>query len=135
MDEIESTRQSRLSRRQLQCLELVAQGYTSKQIGRTLSLSPSTVDNHIRGALERLNFSDRATAARALRAEALGGDRVYKPPSPHPAMLKLPPLGGTINTLSARHRVWHIVQIALLGIMGMAAAVITIAGLVNLFSR
>lgn len=127
---------NRLSERQRQCLGLVAQGFTSKEIGRQLGLSPSTVDNHIRSALERLNMSDRMAAARAVRAMTADGEQQTSgTDTPAPSLFALPPLGGTINSLSVRRRVWHIVQIALIGIMGMTAAVITIAGLVNLFSR
>ena len=54
----------RLSERQKQCLELVAKGHTSKEIGRLLGLSPSTVDNHLNIALERLGVDNRIAAAR-----------------------------------------------------------------------
>lgn len=141
MDETLQSPRVRLSERQRQCLELVGEGHTSKEIGRRLGLSPSTVDNHIRSALERLNVSNRATAVRAMRAMRATGSadgtaraasaidlRSFSP-------FALPPLGGAVNNLSSRRRVWHIVQIALFGIMGMTASVITIAGLVNLFSR
>jgi DNA-binding CsgD family transcriptional regulator len=138
MDVFNKPSRSRLSTRQRQCLDRVGQGYTSKEIGRQLGLSPSTVDSHIRAALERLNMSDRAEAARFVN---LGRDlEVDKEPAvvatdPVPrSFFRLPPLGGSVNDLSTRRRVWHIVQIALMGIMGMTAAVITIAGLVNLFS-
>jgi DNA-binding CsgD family transcriptional regulator len=129
---------SRLSIRQRQCLELVGKGYTSKEIGRQLNLSPSTVDNHLRGALQRLDLSNRAAAAR-LFAESHQLDTVeasilQSHNEVKQSLFRLPPLGGRVNNLSARRRVWHMVQIALFGIMGMSATVITIAGLVNLFS-
>jgi DNA-binding CsgD family transcriptional regulator len=124
----------RLSERQRQCLDGVAKGMTSKQIARDLGLSPSTVDNHIRLAIERLGAPDRAAAAQMLRGEV--GTDVHRKSVPQKyGLFTLPPLGGVKNELDARQRVFHIVQIALLGIMGMAAAVITIAGLVNLFGR
>jgi hypothetical protein len=107
---------------------------TSKQIGRELDLSPSTVDNHIRLAIERLGASDRADAAQIARA-ADGAQQSTRPAPQKLSLFALPPLGGVKNELDARQRIFHIVQIALLGIMGMAAAVITIAGLVNLFGR
>lgn len=127
-----------LSARQLACLQLVAQGKTSKEIGRSLALSPSTVDSHVRAALERLGAPDRATAARWL-AKDLGAGGVASDQRSNQirwqALFALPPLGGVRNELSARRRIYHVVQIAMLGIMGMAAAVVTIAGLVNLFER
>jgi DNA-binding CsgD family transcriptional regulator len=133
---------SRLSDRQRQCLDLVADGLTSKEIGRRLSLSPSTVDNHIRSALERLNVTDRSVAARAVRqswntendsASPDIGATAERAGVAQLSLLQFPPLGGAVNRLSAYVRIWHIVQIALIGIMGMAAAVLTIAGLVGLF--
>lgn len=139
----------RLSERQRQCLELVALGYTSKQIGRQLHIAPSTVDNHLSAALERLGMNNRADAARAMRARASAArpdvaDEAASPPADEPVesapsllseVLRLPPLGGSENRLSLRRRYVHVVQIALLGTMAMTAVVMTIAGLVQLFSR
>jgi DNA-binding CsgD family transcriptional regulator len=135
MDEDRVLALDRLSDRQRQCLGLVADGYTSKEIGRQLSLSPSTIDSHVRSALTVLNMSDRIVASRFLRESQKSG--FIEMPTTHAgdrSLFRLPPLGGSVNNLSARRRIWHIVQIALIGIMGMTAAVITIAGLVNLFS-
>lgn len=149
-----------LSSRQRQCLALVAEGRTSKEIGRALNLSPSTVDNHLRAALERLGLNSRAEAARALQrfqvgdaagAAASGSDQRMHGQAPEevPAqvtppeagennalnLLRLPLLGGAANKLSTRRRAFHLVQIALLGTMGMTAVTMTIAGLVQLLSR
>jgi DNA-binding CsgD family transcriptional regulator len=52
-----------LSRRQHQCLRLVGKGLTSKEIARQLGLSPSTVDNHVRLAMDKLNVANRMEAA------------------------------------------------------------------------
>jgi DNA-binding CsgD family transcriptional regulator len=138
MDENRSSAIARLSERQRQCLELVAQGFTSKEIGRQLGLSPSTIDAHLSGALDRLNLSDRAEAARRFRESQhvrhVTPQQTQVVELAERSSFRLPPLGGQVNNLSARRRVWHIVQIALMGIMGMTAAVVTIAGLVNLFS-
>ena len=63
----------KLTERQKDCLRLVAQGYTSKEIGRALDLSPSTVDNHILAAVQLLGAPSRGEAARLLvRTESLG---------------------------------------------------------------
>ena len=129
---------TRLSAQQRACLRLVAEGQTSKEIARVLTLSPSTVDSHVRAAIDRLGVRDRASAARALMAYEqnqtpsveVSSDRMERR-----SLLSLPPLGGVRNDLSIRRRMYHVVQIAMLGIMGMAAAVVTIAGLVNLFNR
>lgn len=123
----------RLSGRQRQCLELVAEGYTSKQIARELELSPSTVDNHLNAAVERLGLSGRAEAARALRNRTPSQDKAAAPRPP--SLLRLPPVGGSPNRLSLGRRYFHVVQIALLGTMAMTAIVMTIAGLVQLFNR
>ena len=128
---------TRLSARQKACLLLVAEGRTSKEIGRHLALSPSTVDSHIRAATHRLGARDRIAAARLLSEhEQIPVTPVQQPRSRLSAsMFSLPPLGGVRNDLSVRRRFYHIIQIAMLGIMGMTAAVVTIAGLVNLFAR
>jgi DNA-binding CsgD family transcriptional regulator len=153
----------RLSKRQRQCLALVANGYTSKEIGRDLGLSPSTVDNHINTAIERLGCNNRAIAAQIYRQEfqhnasryevsrqGLAGngrhiaaghnniithDGAASTASPLRAFFVPPPLGGRLNNLSLRRRYYHIFQIALLAIMGFSAATVTIAGIVHLFSK
>lgn len=57
-----------LSRRERQCLGLVADGLSSKEIGRQLDLSPRTVELHIARAMARLQAANRSEAvARALR--------------------------------------------------------------------
>lgn len=56
----------RLTERQKACLRLVGQGYTSKEIGRHLGISPATVDNHIRAVLDALQAETRQEAARLL---------------------------------------------------------------------
>lgn len=131
----------RLSERQRQCLDLVAEGRTSKEIARTLKLSPSTVDNHVRAALERLGLNNRADAARLMQASSSAALAPALPEEPIGAdrepfgLFRLPPIGGAENRLSLRRRYVHVIQIALLGTMGMTAVVMTIAGLVQLFSK
>lgn len=146
---------ARLSDRQRQCLELVAEGCTSKQIAREFDLSPSTVDNHLSAAVERMGMTSRAEAARALH-NATSGEvdftsalherpAPFEGPAPLPlardtdrqstSLLRPPPIGGAENRLSLGRRYFHVVQIALLGTMAMTAVVMTIAGLVQLFSK
>ena len=57
-------RVSRLSRGQLDCLLLVDQHFSSKEIAAELHISPHTVDQRIRGALQALGVERRAQAAR-----------------------------------------------------------------------
>jgi two-component system nitrate/nitrite response regulator NarL len=52
-----------LPRRQHQVAELVAQGWTNKQIAREIGISPATVKNHVHRVL---------TKARLPRRSALG---------------------------------------------------------------
>jgi DNA-binding CsgD family transcriptional regulator len=150
----------RLSERQKQCLSLVAEGHTSKQIGRILSLSPSTVDNHLSIALERLGVDSRGAAARLFIS-----NNQYISANPHAQaqidqhritdigtgarrdneaeyqaqlvapLLNIPPLGGKENHLSQRRRFYHVIQIMFLALMAFSAVTITIAGIVHLFSQ
>ena len=61
--DIES-RVARLSAGQLECLRLVDQHLSSKEIAAQLDISPHTVDQRIRGALQILGVERRAQAAR-----------------------------------------------------------------------
>ena len=57
---------ARLSRGQLDCLRLVGQHMSSKEIAAELKISPHTVDQRIRGALQILGVERRAHAARII---------------------------------------------------------------------
>lgn len=57
-------RVARLSPGQLECLRLVNQHLSSKEIAAELDISPHTVDQRIRGALQILGVERRAQAAR-----------------------------------------------------------------------
>src|SRR5688500_10738321 len=57
-------RVARLSRGQLDCLLLVDQHLSSKEIAAELHISPHTVDQRIRGALQTLGVERRTQAAR-----------------------------------------------------------------------
>ncbi len=50
--------------RQLECLVLVAMGYTSKEIGRKLSIGVDTVDEHVEKACAHLGAPSRRIAVR-----------------------------------------------------------------------
>jgi LuxR family transcriptional regulator, maltose regulon positive regulatory protein len=54
---------SRLSRRELEVLGLVAQGHTNREIARRLVLSEHTVNRHVANILRKLGLSSRAAAA------------------------------------------------------------------------
>ena len=57
-------RVQRLSVGQLDCLRLVNEHLSSKEIAATLAISPHTVDQRIRGALQILGVERRSQAAR-----------------------------------------------------------------------
>ena len=56
----------RLSPGQLECLRLVAEHLSSKEIAAMLGISPHTVDQRIRGALQVLQVERRTQAARII---------------------------------------------------------------------
>jgi len=65
---------SDLTARELQILELLAQGSTNKQIAGVLDISDNTVRHHVNNIMEKLRVSDRTEAvATALRQGVLSG--------------------------------------------------------------
>lgn len=65
---------SDLTARELQILELLAQGSTNKQIAGALDISDNTVRHHVNNIMEKLHVSDRTEAvATALRQGVLSG--------------------------------------------------------------
>ena len=52
-----------LTPREIQVLQLVAQGYTNRQIGEELSISEATVRTHMSKILSKLNLGSRTQAA------------------------------------------------------------------------
>lgn len=59
-----ATRLARLSPGQLDCLRLVERHLSSKEIAAQLGISPHTVDQRVRGALQILGVERRSQAAR-----------------------------------------------------------------------
>jgi DNA-binding CsgD family transcriptional regulator len=152
---MESDSVHRLTERQKECLRLVAQGYTSKEIGRALDLSPSTVDNHILAAVQSINATSRGDAARfltgvearqkmprepeALAEAQLSGLMSSSAKAPTLSILgrsiwTLPPLGGQRNALDAAERTLRIIQVAAIGFGTMMALTLLIAGALRIFS-
>lgn len=70
MDREISERIARLSAGQLECLRLVHQHLSSKEIAAELNISPHTVDQRIRGALQILGVERRSQAARLVAQAA-----------------------------------------------------------------
>lgn len=63
-----------LTRRELEILELLANGCGSQEIARRLYLSPKTVRNHVANILTKLDVPDRAQAIAAAKQAGLGCD-------------------------------------------------------------
>jgi DNA-binding CsgD family transcriptional regulator len=145
----------RLTDRQKDCLRLVAHGYTSKQIGRQLDLSPSTVDNHILAATQLLDAPSRAEAARILASietrqkipsqpSALAETNItglLSSPAEQPFLSifgvriwSLPPVGGHRNDLDATEKTIRILQVAAVGFATVISLAVLIAGAFRLFS-
>ncbi len=146
---------ARLTERQKDCLRLVAQGYTSKEIGRLLAISPATVDNHVRDALGILQVASRAEAARLLAAaeQETPADPGYDQPlisqlsrlaEPLPADPQagpadsprrrwrdrlIPPLGGARNSLGPEARLFAIIQVAVLGFASLFILTLGVAAI------
>jgi DNA-binding NarL/FixJ family response regulator len=59
-----------LSEREVEILELMAQGFTNREIAARLSLAEGTVKNYVTTILQKLGARDRTQAA--LRARELG---------------------------------------------------------------
>ncbi|MCA1661079.1 MAG: helix-turn-helix transcriptional regulator [Novosphingobium sp.] len=127
-----------LSKRQLACLELAAEGLTSKEIARRMRLSPSTVDNHIRAASARLGANGRREAVRLLKhgaSAAPEGSGMSKDGPEIRSFPLVPPLGGARNQLSVPMRLTSVFQVMLMGTAVMAATLFTISGLIEILSR
>lgn len=73
-----------LTPKQAEVMPLVYQGYNSKEIGRMLGISPTTVDQRVDGARRRLGATTRAEAARLFAAENKIPERVVYEPFPVP---------------------------------------------------
>ena len=69
---------ARLSQGQIECLLLVDRHHSSKEIAARLGISPHTVDQRIRGALEKLGVERRGEAARMVAAAISVDDEPYQ---------------------------------------------------------
>jgi len=69
---------ARLSPGQVEALLLVDLHHSSKEIAARLGISPHTVDQRIRGALEKLGVERRGEAARMVAAALPPGDPTYQ---------------------------------------------------------
>lgn len=137
---------ARLTERQKECLRLVARGYTSKEIGRQVGISPATVDNHVRAALDTLQVESRSEAARILAAaetsQPLTSQSQPLAQGPFDTAVDVasgpasrwwqnmaPPLGGSRNSLTAEAKFFAIIRVAVLGFSSLMILSIGIATL------
>jgi two-component system nitrate/nitrite response regulator NarL len=72
--------ESLLTRREVEILQLVAEGLTNKEVGAQLSITEGTVKNHVHNALEKLQLENRIQAAAYIVRQGLG-----RRPAPVPA--------------------------------------------------
>jgi DNA-binding NarL/FixJ family response regulator len=63
-----------LTHREVEILDLIAQGHTNAKIAARLFLSPKTVGNHISHIFTKLQVADRAHAIIRAREAGLGGE-------------------------------------------------------------
>ncbi|MBL8132977.1 MAG: response regulator transcription factor [Anaerolineae bacterium] len=63
-----------LTEREIEVLDLIAQGYNNAEIAERLVLSNKTVRNHVSNVLSKLQVADRAHAIRRGREAGLGQD-------------------------------------------------------------
>lgn len=61
-----------LTRREIEILQLVADGLSNKEIGCRLSITEGTVKNHVHNALEKLQLENRIQAAAYVVRQGLG---------------------------------------------------------------
>lgn len=83
---------SSLTRRERQVSQLIARGYTNRQIAAALVVSPETVKTHVRHALEKLGV--RSKAELRLRLAEIGA-----PPWPEdmPSPRRIQPYGRSLR--------------------------------------
>src|SRR5262249_26243625 len=65
-----------LTPRELDVLELIAEGLDNQTIARRLVLNPKTVRNHVSNVLAKVHASDRSHAIVLARQAGLGGEGV-----------------------------------------------------------
>lgn len=123
---MESDRLARVTEGQRACLRLVLQHKSSKDIARSLGISPHTVDQRVRLAMKALGAASRVEAARILAAAENGEGYqrlIYQAPDIDraPAARPSPPDGEVPRDGKPRKIVWIMVAVA--------AAALAFAGL------
>jgi DNA-binding CsgD family transcriptional regulator len=122
-----------LTRRERDCLRLVLDRLSSKEIGRTLGISPTSVDTLVRRAREKLGVDDRYAAAQLLAdwerdGAAHGPGALASAPATSAQGWRgwaLPPLAG----LNLAQRLMLVVLGAIVGAIGFGALLTALAAL------
>ena len=96
---------ARLSQGQIECLLLVDRHHNSKEIANRLGISPHTVDQRIRGALEKLGVERRGEAARLVADAISPDDATYQRLIHQSPYIDLPtPIGHEDSTVRTQIR-------------------------------
>ncbi|WP_033926410.1 helix-turn-helix domain-containing protein [Sphingomonas sp. 35-24ZXX] len=147
---------------QVNCLRLVADGYTSKEIAKQLGLTPMTVDQYLQRAKKTMGAPDRRTAARwlvenaqpaafkpfelkspdiaavAVAVTPLAASEGDKPAPPATdqwqTRIGFPPLGGIRTTLDDGQKTQAILRIAGLSLIYTTAFALVLGGALKAFS-
>lgn len=147
-----------LTEGQKACLRLVAQLHTSKEIARTLGISPFTVDQRLDAARRKLNATSRIDAAKIF--DAMERNDIYEPFVYETSMLEstddavsqnvlpdglrrrfakiisfisVPPIGGERHELSSRKILVLALNLAFFSTLVMAFVVVVLTGTFRLF--
>ncbi len=145
-----------LTKRQKECLDLVNNGYSSKEIAGILVIAPNTVDSHIATAMSALGASTRGQAARLMLSHETSEKFTSKPdylvePKNTEHIPEVPSDVGKpdkrwsllLTTLNLRGKegatgFWNkliiIIQISLLSTFALAATVLLMSGIVAILS-
>lgn len=76
---VEATESFRLTRRELNVLQLLAGGFNQSEIAGQLVISPKTVSSHVQRILAKLRVHSRAEAVALAHREGLAGDSSPRP--------------------------------------------------------
>jgi DNA-binding CsgD family transcriptional regulator len=106
-------RVARLSPGQLDCLRLVDQHLSSKEIAAELNISPHTVDQRIRGALQILGVERRTQAARLVARHSGPYQRLI-----HQSPYIEPDAPGLQQTGAVSHQIRHADRVGGVGFSG-----------------
>ena len=147
-----------LTEGQKACLRLVVQHHTSKEIARTLGISPFTVDQRLDAARRKLNAASRIDAAKIF--DAMERNDIYQPFVYETPMLEtaddavsqnslpdgwgrtlakilsfisVPPIGGGRHELSSREILVFALNLSFFSTLVMAFVVVVLTGTLRLF--